>query len=177
MVEMGGRPTRAGSVTPMEQVGEVRELDLSGTWRAAPSDEPRRRSANEADLDSKYIGRIVIHDDYSTVDLPDDMPKDVMQHLQGAYIRRKPMAIRRLGDAATPAGSQPFTKKPRKRFGDDDSATGDSRPRKRGSAPADSKDRSRAQKPGPSTFAKAKGKSRKSAGKPDFLAKGPKSDR
>ena len=30
--------------------------------------------ANEAGIESRYIGRIEIHDDYSTVDLPDGMP-------------------------------------------------------------------------------------------------------
>ena len=33
--------------------------------------------ANEADLDSKFIGRIEIFDDYSLVDLPEDMPERV----------------------------------------------------------------------------------------------------
>ncbi len=30
--------------------------------------------ANEAGIDSKYIGRIEIYDDYSTLDLPDNLP-------------------------------------------------------------------------------------------------------
>ncbi len=31
--------------------------------------------ANEASLDSKYIGRIEIYDDYSTLDLPDSLAR------------------------------------------------------------------------------------------------------
>jgi len=42
--------------------------------------------ANEADMDSKFIGSIKISDNYSTVDLPKDMPKAVFKKLQGAYI-------------------------------------------------------------------------------------------
>jgi len=42
--------------------------------------------ANEADLDSRYIGHIKIHDNYSTVDLPRGMPKPTLRRLQKAYI-------------------------------------------------------------------------------------------
>ncbi|MGS2717512.1 DEAD/DEAH box helicase [Eionea flava] len=42
--------------------------------------------ANEADMDSKHIGSIKISDDYSTVDLPKDMPKALFKKLQKTYI-------------------------------------------------------------------------------------------
>ena len=42
--------------------------------------------ANEADMDSKFIGSIKISDNHSTVDLPKDMPKAVFKKLQKAYI-------------------------------------------------------------------------------------------
>ena len=38
--------------------------------------------ANEADIDSKYIGRIDIFDDHSLVDLPEDMPKELLNQLK-----------------------------------------------------------------------------------------------
>ncbi len=38
--------------------------------------------ANEAGMDSRYIGRIDIFDDFSTVDLPGGMPREVLQHLK-----------------------------------------------------------------------------------------------
>jgi ATP-dependent RNA helicase DeaD len=38
--------------------------------------------ANEAGIDSRYIGRIEIFDDFSTVDLPDGMPREILQHLR-----------------------------------------------------------------------------------------------
>lgn len=54
--------------------------------------------ANEAGLDSKHIGQIKIHDDYSTVDLPEGMPKDVFQQLQKVWVSGQAMKISRLGE-------------------------------------------------------------------------------
>ncbi len=50
--------------------------------------------ANEAELDSQYIGNIDIHEDFSLVDLPDGMPKEVMQILRKARVAGKPLGIR-----------------------------------------------------------------------------------
>ncbi len=49
--------------------------------------------ANEADLSSKFIGQIVIYDDFSTVNLPTGMPKDTFQHLKKVRVRQKPLQI------------------------------------------------------------------------------------
>ncbi|MBX2848826.1 MAG: DbpA RNA binding domain-containing protein, partial [Acidiferrobacterales bacterium] len=49
--------------------------------------------ANEAELESKYIGEIEIREDYSTVDLPADMPKGVMSILKKARVAGKPLAL------------------------------------------------------------------------------------
>lgn len=49
--------------------------------------------ANEADLESKYIGEIEIRDGYSTVDLPADMPKEVMAILKRARVAGRPLEI------------------------------------------------------------------------------------
>lgn len=42
--------------------------------------------ANEAGMDSAHIGRIQIHDDHSVVDLPNDLPKDVIAHLKKTWV-------------------------------------------------------------------------------------------
>jgi ATP-dependent RNA helicase DeaD len=42
--------------------------------------------ANEANVDSRRIGRVDIRDDYSLVDLPADMPNDVLQHLKKVWV-------------------------------------------------------------------------------------------
>jgi len=53
--------------------------------------------ANEAGLDSKYIGRINILDHHSEIDLPAGMPEEVFEMLQTVYVSGKPMKISRVG--------------------------------------------------------------------------------
>ncbi|HSA46715.1 MAG TPA: DbpA RNA binding domain-containing protein, partial [Candidatus Competibacteraceae bacterium] len=57
--------------------------------------------ANEAGIEGRYIGRIEIHDDYSTVDLPDQMPPEIFQHLKRVRVRQQMLNISRL-DGAEP---------------------------------------------------------------------------
>jgi ATP-dependent RNA helicase DeaD len=54
--------------------------------------------ANEAGLDSKYIGRIQIHDDHSTLDLPDTMPDDLLHHLKTVWVAGQQLRITREGE-------------------------------------------------------------------------------
>lgn len=49
--------------------------------------------ANEAGLDSQYIGRIQINGDHSFVDLPDGMPKDVFEDLCKAKVCGRPLKL------------------------------------------------------------------------------------
>lgn len=49
--------------------------------------------ANEADIESKYIGRISIYDDYSTVDLPDGMPKELLYTLKKVWVSGQQLKI------------------------------------------------------------------------------------
>ena len=67
--------------------------------------------ANEADLDSKHIGHIAIHDDYSTVDLPEGMPAEVLQMLKKVRVAGRPMNLSPLGEGK-PAGKAFRDKKP-----------------------------------------------------------------
>ncbi|GAB1256080.1 DEAD/DEAH box helicase [Aurantivibrio plasticivorans] len=50
--------------------------------------------ANEADIESKYIGHIEIFDDYSVVDLPAEMPPEVLSHLQGVWVCQQKLNMR-----------------------------------------------------------------------------------
>ncbi len=52
--------------------------------------------ANEAELDSRYIGRIDIYDHHSTVDLPEGMPHEILRVLQRTFIAGKRLCISRL---------------------------------------------------------------------------------
>ena len=54
--------------------------------------------ANEAGIESKNIGRIKLDDDYSTVDLPEGMPKEIFQHLKNKVrVCQQPMKLSVLG--------------------------------------------------------------------------------
>jgi ATP-dependent RNA helicase DeaD len=56
--------------------------------------------ANEADLESSYIGHIEIFDRFTVVDLPDGMPKDVLQLLKKTRICGKPSGLKPLESLA-----------------------------------------------------------------------------
>lgn len=65
--------------------------------------------ANEADLESKYIGDIEIRDSYSTVDLPADMPKEIMGVLARARVSNRPLQIERYTKAPAEPASDGFS--------------------------------------------------------------------
>jgi ATP-dependent RNA helicase DeaD len=85
--------------------------------------------ANEVDLDSNYIGHISIQEDYSTVELPTEMPKDILQHLKKVRVRQQALKISLAkdgqGSTDKPAkrADNKKTKKPTKR-GKKDNAAG-----------------------------------------------------
>ena len=51
--------------------------------------------ANEAGLDSRYIGRISIYDEYSTVDLPSGMPREIFKLLKRVWVAGQQLQISR----------------------------------------------------------------------------------
>ena len=65
--------------------------------------------ANEAEIDSEYIGRIEIFDDYSTVDLPEGMPKEVFKHLKVVWVSGQRLQISRLNRSRGSAVTEPST--------------------------------------------------------------------
>ena len=68
--------------------------------------------ANEADLDSKHIGRINIYDDYSTVDLPEGMPGELLKTLRDVRVSGQRINISKMTDQKTRTGDKPVTAKP-----------------------------------------------------------------
>jgi len=64
--------------------------------------------ANEAGIESQYIGQIDIFDSVTTVDLPSGMPKDVLQQLKRAMVCGQRLNIRSMKEEHAP---------PRKRGG------------------------------------------------------------
>ncbi|MGG7606567.1 DEAD/DEAH box helicase [Massilia sp. BKSP1R2A-1] len=72
--------------------------------------------ANEAGMPAKYIGRIEIYDDYSTLDLPDDMTPDLIDHLKTVWVAGQQLNMTR--DGAEP----PMAAAPKKKFFKKDAA-------------------------------------------------------
>ena len=68
--------------------------------------------ANEADIDSKHIGRINIYDDYSTVDLPENMPGELLKELRDVRVSGQRMNISKLAGKKAESGDKPLTAKP-----------------------------------------------------------------
>ncbi len=65
--------------------------------------------ANEADIESRYIGRIDIRDAYSLVDLPVGMSKPLLEHLKRVRIAGQPMRIQRAGPNDIAGGGEQRT--------------------------------------------------------------------
>jgi ATP-dependent RNA helicase DeaD len=58
--------------------------------------------ANEADMESRFIGRIEIRDSYTTVDLPAGMPKELFRHLKKVQVRGRALRIERSAEDRPP---------------------------------------------------------------------------
>ena len=83
--------------------------------------------ANEAGLESRYIGRIEIRGDHSLVDLPEGMPKEIVAHLRKVWVRQRQLRIHREGERVPAAAAHP-----RKRHTDE---TGHAAPKRHGKPP------------------------------------------
>ena len=75
---------------------------------------------NEADISSQYIGQIILHDEYSTVDLPDGMPDEIFKILKKARVRSKALNISIESDSTN---SVPSSRSPRPKKGPKKSKT------------------------------------------------------
>ena len=69
--------------------------------------------ANEAGLDARSIGRIELHAEHSTIELPPGMPKPVFEHLKRVWVSGRQLKLRRL--SATPETSEPTQRVPRRK--------------------------------------------------------------
>jgi len=62
--------------------------------------------ANETCIRSRFIWQIRIHPKYSTVELPDDVPQKIVEHLRTTMVAGKPMKMSRSrGGQAFPSGN------------------------------------------------------------------------
>ncbi|GGP88705.1 DEAD/DEAH box helicase [Shewanella ulleungensis] len=69
--------------------------------------------ANEANIDSRFIGQIQLFDQVTTVDLPDGMPKDILAHLRKVRVCGRPLNIREAGDEVFVDSGRGAPRKPR----------------------------------------------------------------
>jgi ATP-dependent RNA helicase DeaD len=60
--------------------------------------------ANEADISSKFIGDIRLFNEHSTVQLPQNMPAEVLSHFQNVFICKRPMKLTKSSHPADQAG-------------------------------------------------------------------------
>jgi len=69
--------------------------------------------ANEAGLESRFIGRIDIHDDFSVLDLPAEMPADLLSHLKKVWVSGQQLQMRKVepGEDLTPSPRPAFKPK------------------------------------------------------------------
>jgi ATP-dependent RNA helicase DeaD len=74
--------------------------------------------ANEADIESRYIGSIDIHDDHAYVSLPEGMPAEVFEHLKGVRIVGKQMRLSKATQGPKPRKGRSDKRRPGKGRGD-----------------------------------------------------------
>ncbi|NVK38730.1 MAG: DEAD/DEAH box helicase [Gammaproteobacteria bacterium] len=85
--------------------------------------------ANEANIESKFIGHIEIFDSFATVDLPSGMPSEVVSHLKKTRICGRPLNIEDINSSK--GGDAPRRSKPK-----DGQKGKDARPRSKDRKPA-----------------------------------------
>ena len=114
--EPGGKPQRDTTPRPEQQrataadkpdVGMERfRIEVGSAHEVKPANIVGA-IANEAELESEYIGRVEIFDTYSTVDLPEGMPKEIFKHLKAVWVSGQRLKISKLkAPAAVPGGKK-----------------------------------------------------------------------
>jgi ATP-dependent RNA helicase DeaD len=88
--ERVARPPEEGMGTYRIEVGHVHGVKPGNIVGAI---------ANEAGIESKYIGRIEIYDEHTMLDLPADLPPDLVDHLKKVWVAGQQLNITRDGEA------------------------------------------------------------------------------
>lgn len=87
--------------------------------------------SNEAEIESCYIGAIEIFDNFSTIDLPDGMPKETFQALKNVWVCKKKLNIEELTEDNANFSEQSSERRPPKKGGRGKPSGGGGRPRRR----------------------------------------------
>ncbi|WP_028864694.1 DEAD/DEAH box helicase [Psychromonas aquimarina] len=81
-----GRPTDVELETYRLDVGRSHGVQVKNIVGAI---------ANEADINSRFIGDIKLSDDHSTIELPKGMPADTLKHLENVYVCKRQLKIKK----------------------------------------------------------------------------------
>jgi len=81
-----GRPTDVELETYRLDVGRSHGVQVKNIVGAI---------ANEANINSRFIGDIKLNDDYSTIELPKGMPEKTMKHLEAVYVCKRQLNIKK----------------------------------------------------------------------------------
>ncbi|PKF60263.1 ATP-dependent RNA helicase [Psychromonas sp. psych-6C06] len=81
-----GRPTDVELETYRLDVGRSHGVQVKNIVGAI---------ANEANINSRFIGDIKLNDNYSTIELPKGMPEKTMKHLEGVYVCKRQLNIKK----------------------------------------------------------------------------------
>jgi len=92
--ERGGSPRRKRQTRPDKGMERFR-IEVGRQHKVKPGNIVGA-IANEAGLDSQYIGHIDIHEGFTLIDLPGDMPNDVFQDLKKTRVCGQRLDISRL---------------------------------------------------------------------------------
>ncbi|MBS1211595.1 MAG: box helicase [Proteobacteria bacterium] len=111
--ERGSRDERTGKGKAYDDSGVVYRIDVGRVDGVAPKDIVGA-IANEAGIPGKSIGHIKLYDEFSTVSLPADTPKQALKRLEKTWIMGKPIKIRPWVGEGPVSGE---TAKPRKKSG------------------------------------------------------------
>ncbi|EIL87341.1 DNA/RNA helicase [Rhodanobacter fulvus Jip2] len=106
--EFGQRPVRAHAT---EQGKRTYRIEVGHEHGVKPGN-IIGAIANEAGLDSQYIGRLSIRDHYSLIDLPDGMPPEVFDHLKKVWVVQQQLRIHEWDGNDTASSSAPAARKP-----------------------------------------------------------------
>ncbi len=89
-----GRKERPSRRSGTDEDKETFRIEVGHNQQVRPGDIVGA-IANEADIDSSFIGHINIQGDFSFVDLPKGMPEELLQHMQKVRVRGQAMRLTR----------------------------------------------------------------------------------
>lgn len=103
--ERGDRPDR-GPRVKREMKGDYQTYRIEvGKEHGVRAGDIVGAIANEANIDSQFIGNIKLFDHFSTVELPAAIPNEIFQHLKKVYVRKQKLNIT-VDTGAVPSGDR-----------------------------------------------------------------------